>query len=274
MEGVYCIECISTGRKYYGSSMNVEKRLKQHRTDLIKQKHHNIQLQRAVDKHGLDDFKFYLVEETQFNVRKLLQELEQQYINNNVNGYNMAPANGGDCISNHPDREVIIDKIRQAIIARNSKLLPKERKEKFGLPREKNGNWKNGGISYKLCPICNTNKIAAISNLCNKCRDRTKEKNPFFNKHHNESTKQLLRLLNSGDNSWIKGINPALLPYTKSYMIIYPTGETKKVAGLKAIAEEFKVSIENVHATIKRIKNGKIPKRGAFANIVIKEINE
>ena len=42
--------------------------------------------------------------------------------------------------------------------------------------------------------------------------------------------------------------------------------------GLKAIAEEFKVSIANAHATIKRMSTGKIPKRGVFANIVIQEV--
>ena len=101
---------------------------------------------------------------------------------------------------------------------------------------------------------------------------RKGDKNPFYGKKHTEETKQLQR--QNCKNEWIKGIDPALLPYTKSYIITYPTGETKKVAGLKVIAEEFKVSIENVHATIKRIKNGKIPKRGAFANVVIKEISE
>jgi thymidylate synthase len=38
------------------------------------------------------------------------------------------------------------------------------------------------------------------------------------------------------------------------------------------LAEEFKVSIANAHATIKRMASGKIPKRGVFANIVIQEV--
>ena len=42
------------------------------------------------------------------------------------------------------------------------------------------------------------------------------------------------------------------------------------MSGLKAIAKEFNVSVENVHATLKRISNGKIPKRGVFANFIIK----
>ena len=99
---------------------------------------------------------------------------------------------------------------------------------------------------------------------------RKGEKNPFYGKKHSEETKQLLR--ENCNNEWIKGIDPSLLPYTKKYIIIYPDNTSKQVAGLKAIAEEFNVSIENVHATIKRIAQGKIPQRGVFANITIKEI--
>jgi group I intron endonuclease len=273
MEGIYCIEHISSGRKYYGSSMNVEKRLKQHQLDLQKQKHHNIQLQRAVDKHSISDFNFYLIEETQFNNRQLLLNLEQEYIDNNLCGYNMAPANGGDCISQHPNRELIVEKIRQATVLRNSQLTSKERKVKYGRAGSTNGNWKNGGSSHKLCPICNTNKISVFSKNCNICRDRTKENNPFYNKHHSKETKRLLGELNSGDNSWIKGIDPSLLPYTKSYIITYPNGESKKVAGLKIIAEEFNVSIANVHNTIKRMACGKLPTRSVFVNHFIKEVD-
>jgi len=36
MQGIYCIENIATKRKYYGSSMDVCKRLQQHQTDLLK----------------------------------------------------------------------------------------------------------------------------------------------------------------------------------------------------------------------------------------------
>ena len=184
----------------------------------------------------------------------------------------MAPANGGDIISNHPDRKLIIEKISSAVRSNIQKLTGEERKAKYGLSGEKNGNWKNGGDSYKLCPRCKENKISSKSKHCGKCRDRTKENNPFYGKKHTEETKQVLREKMSGDNSWIKDINPSKLPYTKHYKITYADGTTKEIAGLKAIAVEFKVSIENVHATIKRITEGKLPKRGVFANIIIEEI--
>jgi group I intron endonuclease len=270
MKGIYCIECISNGRKYYGSSMNIEKRLLQHKHDLKKQRHHNLQLQRAVNKYSILDFQFYLVEETYDHNRELLLLLEQKYIDNNYDGYNMAPANGGDILSKHPNKNSIRERIKVTHGQTLNKMTTIERKLKFGKTGSNNSNWKEGGTSYKLCPKCNKNKIQIKSKNCANCRDRTKENNPFFNRTHTEETKLHLREKNSGNNSWIKNIDPSILPFTKNYIIIYPSGEIKKVSGLKAIAKEFNVSVENVHATLKRISNGKIPKRGVFANVIIK----
>lgn len=103
-------------------------------------------------------------------------------------------------------------------------------------------------------------------------RQRTGDKNGFYGKTHSEETKQKNREAHIGDNSWIKGIDPTLLPYTKKYIIEYPNGNIKQVAGLKSIANEFNVSIPNAHAAIKRIADGKIPTRGVFTNIIIREI--
>jgi len=147
-----------------------------------------------------------------------------------------------------------------------------ERKLKYGRKGTKNGNWRNGGKSYKICPICNINKIASTSSTCGSCRIRTGENNSFYNKHHTKETKQLIREKNSGNNSWIKNIDPIKLPYTKKYEITYQNNTIKQVYGLKTIAKEFNTSITNVHNVINRIKNGINPKRGVFANIIIKEV--
>ena len=103
-------------------------------------------------------------------------------------------------------------------------------------------------------------------------KERTGEKNGFFGKKHSEEAKQKNRESHTGDNSWIKGIDPSLLPYTKQYTIQYPNGDIKQVSGLKKIAEEFKVSIPNAHSTIKRMTKGSMPKRGAFVGVIIQEM--
>lgn len=285
MQGIYCIEHIESGRKYYGSSMNIEKRLAGHKRELMKNSHHNIQLQRAVNKYGIDAFIFYIVDETDCIDRSNLFLLEQTYIDQNTNGYNMAPANGGDIISNHPDRDAIVEKMRQTNIFRYQQMSAEERKSKFGNPGSKNGMYgkthspevkeaqsqrakgNTSLIGYKRTQEFKDKISAAMKGKL------VGEKNPFYGKHHTEETKRRIGEANSGDNCWIKGIDPSLLPYTKYYIITYPTGETKEVAGLKVIAEEFNVSITNVHATIKRMAQGKLPSRSVFSGHFIKEVS-
>ncbi len=100
-------------------------------------------------------------------------------------------------------------------------------------------------------------------------KQRTGDKNPFYGKKHTD--KSIEKQRKNSKNDWIKGIDPSLLPYTKYYIITYPTGKTKRVAGLKVIAEEFNVSITNVHNTIKRMAQGNLPTRSVFVGHFIKE---
>lgn len=248
--------------------MDVYKRLLQHQTDLLKGRHCNMQLQRCYNKHG-EIFKYFLVEETKFERRSDLLAYEQKFIDNNVNGYNMAPANGGDILSKHPDKV----EIRARIVESHKKLLDNmtvnERKKKFGKSKELNSNWRGGGVSKKYCPTCNVNQISVKSAVCSNCRDRTIDKNPFYGKHHSEETKAVLREKMSGENSWIKGIDASKLPYTKQYLIEYPNGESKMVHGLKIVAEEFGTTIPNLHAAIERMSRGAIPTRGVLKGMKI-----
>lgn len=271
MQGIYCIKNVNSGRKYYGSSQNVEKRLLQHRKDLIKDKHHNMQLQRCFNKYG-DIFEYSLVEETYFSSLTELLKYEQTFIDSNIHGYNMAPALGGNILGVHPDKDKIRQRINESHKKAMSKMTAAERKNKFGKKGTDNPNWRDGGVSKKICPKCRINKIREKSNSCNVCRDRTAESNPFYGKTHSEQTKNVLREKMSGENSWILGIDPKELPYTKHYEISYPDGSKKVVAGLKAIAEEFMVSIPNIHGVINRCKNGNPPQRGKCAGYIIVEI--
>lgn len=102
-------------------------------------------------------------------------------------------------------------------------------------------------------------------------KKRSGKNNPFYGKKHSDETKAKQK--KNCRNEWIKGIDPAKLPYTKLYEIVYTNGDIKQFVGLKAIATEFNVSIENVHATMKRICAGKIPGRGTFKGLIIREIS-
>ena len=268
MQGIYYIENIKNRRRYYGSSFNVNKRLTQHQQDLKKGKHHNIQLQRAYNKYG-NIFCYIILEETNFSTRKNLLEYEQTFLDKNIGGYNMAPASGGNIIGVHPNKNQIKQQISDTLKQTLKYMSSGERKKKYGRLNSRNGNWKQG-ISIKKCPICN-NAMSYYSKTCSSCRDRSKYNNPFYGKSHTESTKQILREKLSGKNSWIKNIDPSKLPYTKQYVVKYSDGSSKDVYGLKAIADEFNTSIANVHATMRRMKQGKIPTKGTFKGINIFE---
>jgi group I intron endonuclease len=56
--GIYRIQHIATGNQYIGSSVNVDRRLSDHRGYLRRGKHHSIYLQRAWNKYGEDSFIF------------------------------------------------------------------------------------------------------------------------------------------------------------------------------------------------------------------------
>lgn len=60
--GVYLIENSVTGRKYVGSSSNIDRRIKTHKQHLQKGCHNNRKLQKDYDMHGIESFKFIILE--------------------------------------------------------------------------------------------------------------------------------------------------------------------------------------------------------------------
>lgn len=186
--GIYCIINLSTNKYYYGSSMNIEKRFNIHKTLLCNNTHCNIHLQRAWRKYGMNDFVFNIIETFSNINQKCLFNIEQQYIDQNIGGYNMAPAGGGDIISNHPNNKEIRHKISKTLRKTFSSMTDRERKDRFSRPGETNPNWRNGGISRKKCPNCNSNWIASKNTTCQACRDQSGKNNPFYGKKHSQES--------------------------------------------------------------------------------------
>jgi group I intron endonuclease len=92
ISGVYCIKNCINNKLYIGSSVDVIKRLHQHKKLLRKNKHFNKHLQKSYNKYGEHNFIFDII--SRCDINKTLIE-EQYYLDlyesyNPENGYNIA----------------------------------------------------------------------------------------------------------------------------------------------------------------------------------------
>ncbi len=83
--GIYKITNKINKKHYVGSAYDLYKRYKEHRSALTSNRHHNNQLTRFVNKYGIDNLEFNLLEECK---PEELELREQYYINNNKNLFN------------------------------------------------------------------------------------------------------------------------------------------------------------------------------------------
>lgn len=100
--GVYIVKNIITGDFYIGSSVNLSRRLNDHRNKLSKNKHHNILLQRSYNKYGVHSFSFSIVCHCDIN---LILYLEQQYILSMKPTYNIAESTSAPMLGKRHSEE-------------------------------------------------------------------------------------------------------------------------------------------------------------------------
>lgn len=84
--GIYCIINSINNKKYIGSSKDLQQRLTSHKVQLKSNKHKNRILQNSVNKYGLDNFYYSILEFC--NIENLLVR-EQYYITNTNSEYNI-----------------------------------------------------------------------------------------------------------------------------------------------------------------------------------------
>ena len=117
--GIYCIENLVNDKKYIGQSVDIDKRWYEHRRTLRLKQHDNIYLQRAWDKYGEDNFRFYIITICD---SERLKDLEIHFITlfnttDNAYGYNMT--NGGEGTSGYKHTEEIKKYISEIQTGRN-----------------------------------------------------------------------------------------------------------------------------------------------------------
>lgn len=250
------------GRFYIGSTINFDKRKERHLYELKNNKHHNIFLQRAFEKYGVDTFEFY-IREKEVNDVKELQMLEERYINYCWKSgmlYNISKkGSGGDLISYHPNNDNF-RKLQSKIVKERYANLSIEEKNKLSekMKGENNPNFGNRwGDKQKLKAserMKNNNssffkkikgktfeefygeeKAKEIKNkLSVSFSKKVGEKNSFYGKHHSEETKKIISEKRKG----IKPINCKKVLYDG---IIYESAnECAKKLGLKNVTVSYR----------------------------------
>lgn len=89
--GIYQIKNIINNKKYIGSSININQRWSSHLSYLRNNKHRNYRLQQSVNKNGLNNFEFKILE---LCTEEKLSDIESKYIKQfqtflKENGYNL-----------------------------------------------------------------------------------------------------------------------------------------------------------------------------------------
>ena len=88
---IYRIMNIINNKYYIGSSIHPIFRKDRHFSKLKRGKHENVYLQRAVNKYGIENFKFEIIEEVQEENLRIIEQKYLDYIfNNNIKSYNLA----------------------------------------------------------------------------------------------------------------------------------------------------------------------------------------
>lgn len=211
--GVYKILNTENGNFYIGSSKDLDKRWIIHKSRLKIGKHINCILQRSWNKYGEKIFVFDIVELCD---KDKLFEREQFYIDNLKPKYNIAlKADGGDNLTNNPNRDDIIKRITRGLYMRYENMSDEEKiKRSENLKGCKNPNYGNTWsdkskeeasikkIEYfknnspinkgkKLSDLYDDDKVKEIKEkISTFASSRTGEKNAFFGKHHTEEYKE------------------------------------------------------------------------------------
>jgi len=194
------------GKYYIGYSCNINRRWGIHKSTLRGGYHCNIRMQRAYEKYGSECFDYEILQECENEEEAKnieLSYLEDLTIRDKL--YNLHyNSSGGDLMTYHPNKEQIIERMKNTQKEQISKMTKEERQERWGQSGEKNGMYgrthtdevkrlyseMHKGNTYRLGKKASQETKEKMSVIAS---ERLGEKNPFFGKHHSEETKQKVR---------------------------------------------------------------------------------
>ena len=239
------------GKYYIGKTKNsLESRIKSHKVASTKK---DWLFYRAINKHGFDNFKWEIIIECE-DVNEL-NELEKKYISENNNGYNVAKGgDGGDTISNHPNKEILRENVSKF---HKGKILTEEHKEKISNAHKgKTKDWAKD--TAKKMSEGNVGKESKLkgSHLTDEHKEKISDANKGKKKVFTEQHKKNLAKANKGRENPNKGKSyEEIMGIEKALEFKKRQSEMRKG---RIVSEETKKKISDYHKNKKNGKEGTI----------------
>jgi group I intron endonuclease len=187
ISGIYKIVNVKNGKIYIGSSKNIKRRWGIHKSSLKNNRHHSVYLQRAWNKYGKENFIYEVIKEMPNASNVELLNEETYFVTMLKPEYNVGSIGGGDNLTHHPHRDVIIEKMTKTVNETVAKMSKKDKLERWSRPGEKNPNWK-GGVSSPKCNDCGK-QLRYGHKYCSYC-SKLGQRNAFYGKKHTDEYKQ------------------------------------------------------------------------------------
>lgn len=238
MCGIYKITNLINNKIYIGQSRNIAQRWKSHRNPYRHKEYSSYPLYRAINKYGLDNFSFEIIEEC---LDSDLNEREKYWIqhyhsNSSDFGYNQTSGGDGNNAGNKLNLE-LVEEITNLLLEHN--YTETQIAEMYNVTiytiRDINvgRSWIRSDISYPICKskqwvckICGS-PVYRGNDRCVKCY-RQEQINP--NKPSKEELQQIL-FQNNGNFSAVGRIfnltDNAIRKWCKSYNLPYHSSDYK-----------------------------------------------
>ena len=102
--GIYKIKNLINNKVYIGSAVNIDRRWSLHQYHLSKNIHHSKKLQNSVNKNGIDNFIFEIIEECESGILIEREQYWIDFLNSYNNGYNSTPKAGSTLGRKHSEK--------------------------------------------------------------------------------------------------------------------------------------------------------------------------
>jgi group I intron endonuclease len=209
ISGIYRILNTINGKSYVGSAIDSDSRWYFHRYELKKSIHHSDHLQKAVNKYGIENFEFNVIETIENPTKELLEDRENYWIQfydsaNPEKGYNICPKAGTSLGFKHT--EETLKHLKEIKSGKNNPRFGTKHTEETKQKMSKSQTGKKISAEAK-----NKMRLAKLGKKlsperCEQIRQRTiGGQNPFFGKHHTEEANEKNRQAHLGKPSPNKG---------------------------------------------------------------------